>query len=58
MNKDQIKGRTDEAKGGMKKVAGKVVGNKDLEIEGKIQNAHGKVQAGFGDLRDKVKKSI
>lgn len=51
MNKDQVKGRIKEAKGKAKEIAGKVVGNKDLEQEGKIENADGKVQAGYGDLR-------
>ena len=38
MNKDQVKGRIEEAKGAVKEVAGKAVGNKELEIKGKIQN--------------------
>ena len=58
MNKDQVKGRIEEAKGKVKEVAGKVVGNKDLEQEGKIQNTKGKVQAGYGDLKEDVKDAI
>jgi len=42
MNKDQVKGRIEEAKGKVKEVAGKVVGNKDLEQEGKIQSLYEK----------------
>ena len=58
MNRDQIKGRIKEAKGKVKKVAGQVAGNKELERKGKIQNVSGKVQAEYGDLREDIKKSI
>ena len=34
MNKDQVKGRFEEAKGKAKEVAGKVVGNDKLELKG------------------------
>jgi uncharacterized protein YjbJ (UPF0337 family) len=55
MNKDQVKGRAEEAKGKVKEVAGHMVGNKDLELEGNIQKNVGKVQAGIGDVKEKVK---
>jgi len=58
MNKDQVKGRIEEAKGKVKEVTGKAVGNKDLEQEGKIQSVGGKVQAGYGDLKEDIKKTI
>ena len=35
MNKDQVKGRVEQAKGKAKAAAGKAVGNKDLELKGK-----------------------
>jgi uncharacterized protein YjbJ (UPF0337 family) len=57
MNDDQVKGRIEEAKGEVKKAAGKAVGNRDLETRGRLQKAHGKAQAVFGDLRDKIDKS-
>lgn len=56
MNKDQAKGRIDEVKGKVKEVAGKVTGNKELEIKGKIQNMKGQAQAGYGDLKEELKK--
>lgn len=58
MNKDQAKGRINEVKGKVKEVAGKLSGNKDLEREGKIEIAGGKVQASYGDLKEEIKKSI
>jgi uncharacterized protein YjbJ (UPF0337 family) len=57
MNKDQVKGRYEEAKGKVKEVAGKTVGNKDLEQEGINQSASGKVQADAGDRRADTEKA-
>jgi uncharacterized protein YjbJ (UPF0337 family) len=57
MNKDQAKGRVEEAKGKVKEVTGKVVGNKELEQKGRMQKAGGKIQAGYGDLKEDIKGS-
>jgi uncharacterized protein YjbJ (UPF0337 family) len=58
MNKDQVKGRVEEVKGGVKKAAGKAVGNRALQRKGRLQNAHGKLQADFGDLRETINNSV
>ena len=58
MNKDQVKGHIEEAKGKVKKVAGKLVGNKELEQGGIIQNAAGQVEAAYGDLKQDIKKVV
>ena len=55
MNKDQVKGRFEEAKGKAKEVAGRVVGNDKLELKGKTQKSDGKAQAAYGDLKKDVK---
>lgn len=57
MNKDQTKGRINEVKGKVKEVVGKVTGNKTLEHKGVIQNAKGQAQAGYGDLKEDIKKA-
>jgi len=57
MNKDQVKGRAEETKGKIKEVTGKIVGNKDLEVEGKVQGTAGKAQKGYGDLKEEIKKA-
>lgn len=49
MNKDQVKGRVDKAKGTVKEIAGKAVGNKDLEAKGKVQKTYGNARALTGD---------
>ena len=58
INKDQVKGRVTEAKGKIKEVAGKLVGNPTLEAKGKVQKIAGKAQAKFGDVKSDVKDSI
>jgi len=57
MNKDQVRGRVEEAKGSVKEAAGKVVGDKTLEAKGNIQKNLGKVQAKFGDVEQDIKDS-
>ncbi|MFH0130373.1 CsbD family protein [Variovorax sp. VaC1] len=58
MNKDQVAGRVEEAKGKLKEVAGKVVGNEKLEGEGLADQAAGKVQKTYGDVKEKAKDAI
>lgn len=55
MNKDQVNGRLEQAKGSVKEAAGKVVGNTKLESEGQADKASGKAQATYGDVKEKVK---
>lgn len=58
MNKNQIKGCIEQAKGQLKQVTGRVIGNKELEQKGRIQKAGGKVQSGYGDAKEDIKDSI
>lgn len=55
MSKNQIKGRVKEAKGFVKEVAGKLVGNEKLEERGKVQKVLGEAQAEIGDIKQKAK---
>ena len=57
MNKDQVKGRVEEAKGKVKEAAGVILDDKGMEIEGNVQKNVGKGRAGFGDLKEDLKKS-
>lgn len=58
MNKDQIKGRIKETKGKVKEVTGKIISNKYMEEKGQAQTSIGKVQAGYGDLKDNLKNDL
>ena len=56
INKDQVEGRVEEAKGKIKEVAGKLVGNERLEEKGKAEKIAGKHQAARADLKEDIKK--
>ena len=58
VNKDQVKGIAKQAKGAVKEAAGKVSGNKRTEAEGTGDKAAGKVQKGYGDVKEKVKGAL
>jgi uncharacterized protein YjbJ (UPF0337 family) len=58
MNKDQVKGRVEQAKGSVKETTGKAVGNPNLQSEGTVDKAAGKVQATYGDAKEKVKSAV
>jgi uncharacterized protein YjbJ (UPF0337 family) len=55
MDKDRIKGSTEQAKGAVKETAGKIFGDKKLETDGKTDKAAGKVQNAIGGLKDAVR---
>jgi uncharacterized protein YjbJ (UPF0337 family) len=55
MDKDRIKGSKEQAKGAVKETAGKILGDKKLETEGKTDKAAGKVQNAIGGLKDAVR---
>ncbi|PIT77849.1 general stress protein CsbD [Limnohabitans sp. B9-3] len=57
MNKDQVKGRADQAVGKVKEVVGAAVGNKELELKGAIQKNVGVVQAKVGDIKSSISKA-
>ena len=58
MNKDQVKGRVEQAKGNDKEAVGKATDNRELEAEGQVDQAAGKTQAGYGDAKEKVKDAL
>ena len=55
MNKDQIQGRVEEAKGAIKQTTGHVTGKPDLEDRGTLEKVAGKVQKTYGDVKEQVK---
>ncbi len=67
MNKDELNGKGDQAKGKVKQAWGDLTDNQQLHDEGVADEAAGKVEEGFGkarrkagdalhDLADKIKK--
>ena len=48
----------DQAKGKVKEVAGRATGNESLEAKGVADQASGKVQSTYGDVKEKAKDAI
>lgn len=55
MDKDRIEGSGKQAKGSIKEVAGKALGDAKLEGEGKADKAEGKIQNTVGGLKDTLR---
>ena len=55
LDKDRIKGSAEQAKGKVKEVAGKVLGDSKLEAEGKGDQVKGKVQNAIGGIKDTLR---
>lgn len=58
INKDEVKGKMDQASGTVKENLGRVMGDAALENEGADQRASGKIEAGFGKARRKVGEAM
>ena len=54
---DEVR-NTDDAKGRVKEAAGDLTGDKDLQQEGKVDQAVGKVREGVDAAADKVKDML
>ena len=52
MDNDRIKGKLDDIKGDIKSKIGEATGDRELQGEGIVDKAKGKVQNAFGKLKD------
>lgn len=57
-NKDEVKGKVDQAKGAVKENVGHAIGDREMESEGAADRAGGKVQEGYGEAKRKVGDAI
>jgi uncharacterized protein YjbJ (UPF0337 family) len=58
MNKDELDGKLDQAKGKVKQGVGDLTDDERLHDEGVADETSGKVQEGFGKARRKVGEEI
>ncbi len=58
MDRERIKGAAQKIKGGIEKTIGKLVGNKKLETEGRIDEATGNVRTAVGEAKDAVRSAV
>lgn len=56
MNKNQLKGSARKLSGKAGEVAGKTIGNKKMERQGKTKQYAGRAQKAVGDVQAKVKR--
>jgi uncharacterized protein YjbJ (UPF0337 family) len=55
MDKDRISGAGDKAKGAVKEAAGKITGDRRLQVEGKADKAKGAVKNAIGGAKDALR---
>lgn len=55
MDKDRIEGAAEQAKGKVKEVAGKIVGDSKLQGEGKADQVAGKIKNTIGGIKDTLR---
>jgi uncharacterized protein YjbJ (UPF0337 family) len=58
MNRDELEGKLDRAKGEVKQAFGHATNDEKLHDEGVVDEASGKIQEGFGKGRRKVGEAI
>ena len=55
MNKDQIKGGMKDIAGKAQEKAGELTGSKEQQAKGLLKQGEGKVQKGYGDVKEAAK---
>lgn len=58
MNDDRIKGKIDDVKGRVKRQVGEWTGDENAQAEGAMDQAKGKVQNAWGNVKDGVKDAL
>jgi len=58
MDKDQIRGAVDQAKGTVKEAVGKTIGDKKIETEGVVDKLTGKVESAVGGAKETLRNVV
>jgi uncharacterized protein YjbJ (UPF0337 family) len=58
MDKDRIRGAAQKIKGNVENAVGKLMGNKKLETEGKVDTAVGALRSATGNAKDTIRDAI
>lgn len=56
MNRHQLRGRISQARGKIREITGKLFGDKRLQEKGRTEKTGGGIQAGYGDIKDDIRK--
>ena len=57
-NKDEMKGKIDQVKGGLKEKAGRALDDPNLRDKGEAERAGGEVREGYGKAKRKIGEAI
>ena len=58
MNRDEMKGKAEKAKGYIKEETGELINDPELEAKGKAERASGKIREGYGQAKEKVEETV
>ena len=58
INKDEVKGKFEQAKGTIKDKAGEMTGNRRLEAEGEAEHAKGETRESWGKFKRGVSNAV
>ena len=58
LNKDQVEGKWNKAKGALKEKAGAILDDEKLESEGAAENSAGVIQEGYGKARNALGETV
>jgi uncharacterized protein YjbJ (UPF0337 family) len=58
MDKKNLEGGLDKAKGRIKETVGVATGDRELEAEGKLDNLKGKIKDVAGNVREGIKEKL
>ena len=58
MDRDEIKGKAEKAKGYVKDKAGEIINDPELDAKGEAERAAGTVREGYGKAKRKVEEGI
>jgi uncharacterized protein YjbJ (UPF0337 family) len=58
MDKERIKGGLRKATGTVKEKVGQATGDRDMEAEGQVDKAEGRIRSGVGHAKDAVREIV
>jgi uncharacterized protein YjbJ (UPF0337 family) len=58
MNRDEIRGKAEKAKGYIKEETGELINDPELESEGRAERAEGHLREGFGKAKRKASEAV
>lgn len=58
MNRDELKGKAEKAKGFVKEETGEILNDPELEAEGRMERASGTLRENYGKAKEKINDAV